>query len=228
MNKKTCLNSYPEILKILDGVPVDVILNKTEITKFKKGHKIYTKGEPITQAHIVFSGIVKIVNEFENGVNFVHKKLMPITMLGDIEIISQILKPASSVITATECYALTIDIATFHKWFVDYPKFSNTVAKNLAIRFYDISDSVGSNMVSNAKHNFAKLLISFYENSNDENIVVAETRKQLSEMLLVTERTVNRSILYLKDNDYITVKAHKIHLSHDQYLRLKSSLNDNL
>lgn len=233
MDVKKCLDSYPEILEYLDGVPIGEIIKYSKIVKYKQNVRVLQKGYRFDNIGIVFMGIVKVVNEFDNGTNYAHKKLYPMTILGDIEVVSNNLESAATVFTSTETYSLEIPIDVFVSWLDAYPVFTRSVAKYLAIRFYENTKDIGNDLVFSSKYNMANVIIrlvdSYLEdkkisNGEDFEIVIRETRKQLAEMLAVTERTVNRNLLFLKTENYISIVDRKITINREQYGLLKENL----
>ncbi len=230
---KKCLESYPFLKEYLTTVPEEEIIANSTVIKYKQGSKIMQKNNGVESFEIVFIGSVKIVNEFGEGINYIHKKLHAPVILGDIELLSDINKIASTVICSTEVYALKIPVDAYKTWINTYPEFTKTIAKYLAVRFYESSDSMGSDIRYNTKYNLASVLVKLVENLVQERnipaeknyeITITETRKQIADMIVVTERTVNRALKQLKEEDYVNIKNHKIAINREQITRIKEEI----
>ncbi len=231
MDVKKCLNSYPFILQYLNGVDENEIIENAEINRYKTGSKILTKGQKVEKLVIVFVGDVKISNTLSNGVNYTHKKLYAPIIIGDIEIVAQKDNSAANVVALSEVYALEIPIDVYLNWYNCTHKLVQSVAYHLAERFYDSSSTFGSDVVSSSKYNLASVFVKLVEDKvqnidsiEDFEIRLTETRKQLSEMIATTERTVNRNIVSFMDEDCLSIRSRKVSINKKQYLNLKKQI----
>ena len=59
------------------------------------------------------------------------------------------------------------------------------------------------------------------------DVKLKNTRKELGERIGLNERTINRLLLKLKNEDLITISSGKIFVNSEQYLKLKD-LKENL
>ncbi len=233
LSVKKCLESYPFLKEYLCSIPDSEIIDNCAIYKHKQGVKILQKNQPIEAFEIVFSGSVKIMNEFGDGINYIHNKLHAPVILGDIEILSGADDVAASVVCSTEVYSLKIPISVYRDWMNQYPEFTKVVAKYLAIRFFESSDNIGSDIRYNTKYNLASVLVRLVENvvaerniASDKNyeITITETRKQIADMIVVTERTVNRTLKTFKEEEYVNIKNHKITVNKEQVQKIKDEI----
>lgn len=230
---KKCLESYPFLTEYLFNIPEEEIINNSTVVKYKQGAKIMQKNDAVNDFEIVFIGSVKIVNEFGEGVNYIHKKLHAPVLLGDIEIVSEIEEVASTVICSTEAYSLKLPIVVYKNWINKYPDFTKVVAKHLAVRFYESSSTMGSDIRYNTKYNLASVLVKLADNvvrernipdEKDYEVTISETRKQIADMIVVTERTVNRTLKQFKEEDYVNIKNHKIAITKEQVNKIREEI----
>lgn len=233
LSVKKCLESYPFLKEYLYSIPDEEIIANSTIVKYKQGVKIMQKNNPADAFEIVFSGSVKIMNEFGDGITYIHNKLHAPIILGDIEILGHMDTVAATVTASAEVYALKIPVETYRKWMNDYPEFTKVIAKHLAIRFFETSDRLGSDIRYDTKYNLASVLVRLVENvvqerniPEDKNyeITISETRKQIADMIVVTERTVNRTLKTFKESDYVNIKNHKITVTKEQVERLRDDI----
>ncbi len=233
---KKCLESYPFLKEYLDTIPENEIVSNSTIYKYRQGTKILTKNNPIDAFEIIFIGSVKMMNEFDGGSTYIHTKLHAPVILGDIEILAEVDKIAASVYCSTEVYSLRIPINVYKKWMCEYPRFTEAIAKHLAIRFFESSNSLGSDIRHNTKYNLASVLVKLAESvleernipeNKDYEVVILETRKQIADMIVVTERTVNRTLKQLKEEEYVSIKKHKIAISKIQIAKIKEDILNN-
>ncbi len=233
LNVKKCLESYPFLKEYLYTVPDEEIVEYCSISKYKQGAKIMQKNHNIDFFEIIFSGSVKIMNEFGDGLNYIHNKLHAPVILGDIEIISELDKSAASVVCSTEAYSLKVPVQVYKRWVNEYPEFTKVIAKYLAVRFFESSDNLGNDIRYNTKYNLASVLVRLVENlvqernipeEKDYEIAITETRKQIADMIVVTERTVNRTLKLFKEEGYVNIKNHKITISKEQVTKIKDEI----
>ncbi len=233
LSVKKCLESYPFLKEYLSSVPDSEIIDNCAIYKHKQGVKILQKNSPIEAFEIVFSGSVKLMNEFGDGINYIHKKLHAPIIVGDIEILAETPTVAASIVCSTEVYSLRVPISVYKDWMNQYPEFTKTVAKYLAIRFFESSDNIGNDIRYNTKYNLASVLVRLVENvvherniADDKNyeITITETRKQIADMIVVTERTVNRTLKTFKEEEFVNIKNHKITISKEQIAKIKEEI----
>ncbi len=233
LSVKKCLESYPFLKEYLSSIPDSEIIDNCAIYKHKQGVKILQKNNPIEAFEIVFSGSVKLMNEFGDGINYIHKKLHAPVIVGDIEILAGTSTVAASIVCSTEVYSLRVPISVYKDWMNQYPEFTKVVAKYLAIRFFESSDSIGNDIRYNTKYNLASVLVRLVENvvnerniADDKNyeITITETRKQIADMIVVTERTVNRTLKTFKEEEYVNIKNHKITVSKEQVAKIKEEI----
>ncbi len=233
LSVKKCLESYPFLKEYLCTVPDEEIIENCSISKHKQGSKIMQKNSPADAFEIVFSGSVKIMNEFGDGINYIHNKLHAPVILGDIEILAEVDKVAATVVCSTEVYSLKVPIQVYKRWINEYPEFTKVIAKYLAVRFFESSDNLGNDIRYNTKYNLASVLVRLVEklvqernipSEKDYEIAISETRKQIADMIVVTERTVNRTLKLFKEEGYVNIKNHKITITKEQVTKIKDEI----
>ncbi len=233
LSVKKCLESYPFLKEYLYTVSDEEIIENCSISKYKQGAKIMQKNTPADAFEIVFSGSVKIMNEFGDGINYIHNKLHAPVILGDIEILAEVDKVAATVVCSTEVYSLKVPIQVYRRWMNEYPEFTKIIAKFLAVRFFESSDNLGNDIRYNTKYNLASVLVRLVENlvqernissDKDYEIAITETRKQIADMIVVTERTVNRTLKLFKEEGFVNIKNHKITISKEQVIKIKEEI----
>ncbi len=233
LSVKKCLESYPFLKEYLYTVPDEEIIEHCTILKHKQGSKIMQKNSPADAFEIVFSGSVKIMNEFGDGINYIHNKLHAPVILGDIEILAEVDKVAATVMCSTEVYSLKVPIQVYRRWINEYPEFTKIIAKHLAVRFFESSDNLGNDIRYNTKYNLASVLVRLVEklvqernipSDKDYEIAITETRKQIADMIVVTERTVNRTLKLFKEEGFVNIKNHKITISKEQIAKIKEEI----
>ncbi len=233
LSVKKCLESYPFLKEYLCTVPDEEIIESCSISKYKQGSKILQKNQTIEYFEIVFSGSCKIMNEFGDGINYIHNKLHAPVIIGDIEIVAEVDKVAAAVVCSTEAYSLKVPVAVYRRWMNEYPEFTKVIAKYLAVRFFESSDNLGNDIRYNTKYNLASVLVRLVESlvqerhipeDKDYEIAITETRKQIADMIVVTERTVNRTLKLFKEEGYVNIKNHKITVSKEQVVKIKADI----
>ena len=140
---------------------------------------------------------------------------------------------ACTIESIDECRLIVIDSNVFLNWMKLYHGFSLNVARRLAERFYESSNENGKYMVYNSSYSLISTIINVVDNipggKNGEifNIRLKNTRKELGERIGLNERTINRLLQKLKNENLISINSGKIYISNTQFQKLKE-LKENL
>ena len=222
-----------DIEKFFETIPDTELSKHCKIKTYKPHDIIAKKGENINFASVIVSGRALLLNEFENGHAYILKELHSLSVIGDIEIISSNRAAACTIETVENCTLIIIKDNIFLEWINLYHKFSINVSKRLAERFYDSSFENGKYLVYNSNYGLVSTIINIVENSSGFNpkktfnIKMKNTRKELGDRIGLNERTINRLLLKLKNENLITISSGKIYINNNQHTML-IELKENL
>ena len=224
-------NDY--LKRSFEDIPQEELRKHSRLVVYKPQNIIVKKGGHINFIGIIISGRALLVNEFANGNAYILKELKLLSVIGDIEIVSSSKGSACTIESIDECILIVIDDKVFLDWMKRYHGFAIRVARRLAERFYESSNENGKYMVYNSNYSLISTIINVTENitggKTEEvfNIRLKNTRKELGERIGLNERTINRLLQKLKNENLISINSGKIYINNIQLQKLKE-LKENL
>lgn len=227
------ISKNKDLKRYFEDIPQSEISKHCRLITCKPQNIIVKKGEFINFIGIIVSGRALLVNEFENGHAYILKELKLLSIIGDIESVSMAKGSACTIESIDECILITLNNKIFLKWIGMYHGFSIKVAKRLAERFHESSNENGKYLVYNSNYSLVATLINVVDNVTSLNneaeftIKLKNTRKELGERIGLNERTINRLLQKLKNENFISINSGKIYINNIQYLKLKE-LKENL
>ncbi len=233
MNVLDYISKNENLKKYFEKIPDAELVKHCKLEIYKPQNIIVKKGENLNFIGIIISGRALLLNEFENGHAYILKELKPLSVIGDIEIVSAYKFSACTIEAINTCTLITLNEKTFLKWINTYHSFSINVSRRLAERFYESSNENGKYLAYNSNYSLISTIINVVENTLGGNVKtnfdvkLKNTRKELGERIGLNERTINRLLLKLKKEALISISSGKIFVNSAQYLKLKD-LKENL
>lgn len=204
----------------------DDIKNRFVIRKINANEILVEKDEEVKSLYLLYSGSMRIINEFDNGYIYSYADIGLLDIVGDIEVLSGNLKFASTVKSISDSILVSIGIDDFINMFENDHNFSKEVAKMLARKMYPSSYERGNFIYYSVEYSLTKLILQLVEEELqvDDISKISMNRVQMSEKLATSVRSVNRVVKNLRECGYITIVKGKISVNHSQYKDLKLSL----
>ena len=224
-------NDY--LKRYFEDIPREELRKHCRLVIYKPQNIIVKKGEHINFIGIIISGRALLVNEFANGNAYILKELKLLSIIGDIEIVSLAKGSACTIESIDECTLIVVDDKVFLNWMKLYHGFTLHVARRLAERFHESSNENGKYMVYNSNYSLISTIINVVDNitggktAENFNIRLKNTRKELGERIGLNERTINRLLQKLKNENLISINSGKIYINNFQLQKLKE-LKENL
>lgn len=202
------------------------ILNRCSVERFDKDEIIIRKDEEIEEIHLICSGKVKMINEFENGVVYAFGELSPINFIGDIEVLAGEDNAAATIRVVDGCTTVSIDRDDFEEWISSDKTLLTMIAKRYAKRMWMQSRKKGEHIVLSGMNRVIMAITTGYKREDDDEypVKVDKKRQELADEVGMSLKTINRSINKLKEDDLISVIKGKIYISGLQYSRLIEQL----
>lgn len=225
MNIDTLIKENEKFEVIMSGISSE-IKNRFVIRKVNANTIIANKDDKVTSVYLLYSGSMRIINEFDNGYNYSYADIGFMDIVGDIEVLSGKFKFAATVKSVTECIMINISVKDFMYVFEKNHAFSKEIAKMLARKMYPSSYGQGNFVYHSVEYNLTLLIIELVEKdvmANGCGKVVLK-RTDISERLATTVRSVNRSLKKLRESESISIVKGKITVNTEQYNILVSSL----
>lgn len=203
-----------------------------KVKVYEKGSRIMNKGDYLDRLIFLSNGNIKVVNEFESGLNYTKLQLESVCLLGHIEALSKEDIIANTIISESRCVCIEMSKEQFIRWTTQSHDFALKVLKSLAIDFYMTIINQGEHLLNSSIYKLVKLLIDISESefakakgNEKKECIIKDTKKNMAEKVGVSERTINRNILKLKDMNFISNRNRKIIITKDNYEKLKEYLS---
>lgn len=226
---KDFLNLHSSIAGVFKEMPFDM-LDRCSVERFDKGEIIIRKDEEIDEIHLLCSGRVKLINEFENGVVYAFGELTSINFIGDIEVMAGVETAAATIKAVEGCTTVCIDRDDFQQWLSLDRTLPIMLAKKYAKRMWNQSRKKGEHIVLSGINRVIMAITTGYKKDVDEDIPIKidKKRQELADEVGMSLKTVNRSINRLKEENLISINKGKIYISGNQYNELVEKLQQKI
>lgn len=215
------IEKEPEIYEMLKYCPYE-ILKQFTIKKFDKGKFLLNQGQVYNTFYILVDGFVDIYVMSETGKKYsltIYKKG---NYIGEHEIFDQ--KPYSCFVEAiSDIKLLAISRENFLKWISLDKNLNEFITKTLCSQFYKLSKKVGKDTLYTLKQRICYYLA---DNLSSKDNKVNIIKESLSEQMAVTQRSVNRVLKELKEQNIIELYSSYIIIKDLAALKLEADTVD--
>lgn len=181
---------------------------------------IHRKDSPLERIGILLKGTFRVINEFENGNVFMIEQNDAVSFIGEITLFAGAATTSVTIETVTPCQTAFLPIPVFRQWLESDPRFMGRMLHHIAKKLYCASYSRGERLFYSSSYLLLKHVVSEAEAlgvADQSQVVLRKTRRQLSEELGMQEKTVNRTIARLCEEDAISLERGKIAMTREQY-----------
>lgn len=227
MSIEDFINNKPYLANLFMGMPAEIRM-KCVVQNFDAKTVMVKKDDEPKYIYIIYSGTLKIFNEFQNGRILETAIANDMDFVGLIEILASKDKIAATVETVTNCVALRISRKDFLKWLENDHYLAMIIARKMARDFYNIAYSNGELLLNSTMYTIVSSIIEWTKKDIEEGKVafINKKRQQIADELGISLRTVHRNIKKLKQQGLITIDLAKIYVNSDQYKALIDKLDE--
>ncbi|MDO4320967.1 MAG: cyclic nucleotide-binding domain-containing protein [Lachnospiraceae bacterium] len=187
-----------------------------------KQHHLLRAGEPCTQVVIVLNGTAIGIDYQSSGTDYVFTDYSGVEILGDYELFGDIPQYRISILAVTACDLLTIPSRAYMEWI-------SKDVNALFMRTRSIMYATVREGPKERKYQFLECgermvlyLAENYEKSGvRDEYVLLKKQSDLAAQLGFSVRTIQRNIQTLEKAGLITAVAGRIHITREQYERLR-------
>lgn len=228
MEIQKVLENNPVILQILKDCPYEV-LKYWEIKEYPKGYIVCNQEEVDEYFYIIINGYANIYRTAENGKKYSQSVYKKGNYFGELEIFDK--RPyICSVEALTELKVIRIHRKYFLQWIEKDRNFLIYITKTLCDNFYKLSKKAGEDTLYSLKYRVCNYLVYCVHSGikTEKGIKVQVNKEHLSEMFVVTQRSINRILKYLKEKEIIEVGNKCIYIKSVEKLKEEeqTSLNE--
>lgn len=205
MKMETLIESNATIKEILKNCPYDVF-RRWEVKDYLKGQIVCQQDMYYDYFYIILEGYANIYITAENGKKYSQSIYKKGDYFGELEIFEQ--KPyICSVEALTDIKVLRLNRKIFLEWIDKDRSFLLYITKTLCSSFYKLSKKAGEDTLYSLKYRVCNYLVYCLDKGikRGNAIEVKVKKEQLSEQFVVTQRSINRILRYLKEKGIIDV-----------------------
>lgn len=193
-------------------VPIPKTLNGCfRVRQIQAGQIVLWQGEPVEEVQLLVQGELLIEAQFPSGNSLIFSSENGVSVLGDIEILSENLTYASTVIAKTDIVLLTLSIENFQNWMQEEPEFQSMVIRSLAKKCYRQSTNQGVMTYIPPVRRLARFLAEELVRNPSPSGIVRCSHAELGRRTGMSERTVNRALSELRNMNVIHTEYGKIY-----------------
>lgn len=188
---------------------------------------IHQKDSPLERIGILLQGTFRVVNEFENGNVFMIEMNEAVSFIGEVTLLAEAAVTSVTIETVTDCLVASLPAETFDAWLRRDIGLLRAVSRHVAAKLYCSSYNRGERLFYSAKYVLLKYLVRQAEDQGVRTTgraVVGKTRRQISEEVGLTEKTINRTLSQLVKDGVLSIRRGKAAFSAGQYRRAQREL----
>lgn len=188
---------------------------------------IHQKDSPLERIGILLRGTFRVVSEFENGNVFMIEMNEAVSFIGEVTLLAEAAVTSVTIETVTDCLVASLPAETFDAWLRRDIGLLRAVSRHVAAKLYCSSYNRGERLFYSAKYVLLKYLVRQAEDQGVRTTgqaVVGKTRRQISEEVGLTEKTINRTLSQLVKDGVLSIRRGKAAFSAGQYRRAQREL----
>lgn len=214
-------DKYKEYLQKYMKTANENLLSRMKLETMPQNTIFIRENEDVDTVFILLSGAVRAVDYRIHGIAYEFMSFEPVKVLGAMEIILNIPKYRTTLITETSCTVLVCPAKEFAAWILND---LNSIKMEM--------ESIGNYLLEEDRQNrmflflqgrdrLFVLLLQYYEkNGSKETCTVHLTRSELSDRTGISIRTINRSVKKMEEEGFICKSNSKIMITKAQYEKI--------
>lgn len=212
---------YPALALQLRQLPPRLLKIST-LVHFSSGQKVVVRDEPVKYVYYVLSGELLVCNETMEGKFSTWMTMHAPTLVSDLEILAGIGTYAASVSAAARCIALRSSAEEFTQLLHSDVDFLWSVAQAVSRKNFALSHSRGNAAFRSSLDKTALFLLQHcvLAPPGERESVVLKTRSRIASEIIISQKTLDRCLMRLRDEGYLSIVRGKVRISASQHQRL--------
>lgn len=200
-------------------------LESLQIIRKEKNSIFVEENAEVDNVYILVEGIVRAIDYRICGIVYDYMRFYSVKVFGAMEILLNMTKYRTTLITATECTMLVISKSAFEKWMLNDINALHMEIESIGTYLLEQSRKERVFLFLQGNDRIMYLFTQIYEQAGTKNQCVLDlTRVELSERSGLSVKTINRSVKKMEEDGYITRSGNKIIITNRQYLLMKEYL----
>lgn len=203
-------------------------LAASRLVRLGADQTVVLRNEPVEQVYYILAGELAVCNETSEGKFSVWLSMQAPTVISDLEILSETSFYAANVLTVTDCVALRCSVADFTALLRSDKDFLWKIATMVAKKNFLISHGRGNAAFRTSQEKAALFLLQYcalHPPRPGAPTAVLKTRPAIASEVIVSQKTLDRSLNKLEEDGYIDIVKGKVHISVSQYELLQKAFN---
>ncbi len=203
------------------------LLDECNIVEIKKGVRFVTADDKLDKIRMLLVGSVKGLEEYVSGDTYAFKRFTPPEIFGEMEVLANLSVYRASLRAETDCIVVTFPPKLYKKYLQEHPEiFSSRVESILRFILSQEKDN-RIYLMLNAMDRIKLYFIQEYNLHEMNNVaIIKKTRQEIADEIGYSEKTVNRVIKKLSEDNSINIVGKKLIVSETQYQRFLESVDD--
>lgn len=224
---------YAELLELAPGlreftaqIPEDLD-GRFQLRTYPAHALIHQKDSALERIGILLQGTFRVVNEFENGNVFMIEMNEAVSFIGEVTLLAEAGTTSVTIESVTDCLVAFLPAETFDAWLRRDIGLLRAVSRHVAAKLYCSSYNRGERLFYSAKYVLLKYLVRQAEEQGIRaagQAVIGKTRRQISEEVGLTEKTINRTLTQFVRDGVLSIQRGKAAFSAEQYRRAQREL----
>lgn len=203
----------------------EIFLDSCNIVTIHEGKRFITAEENIDIVWILLLGQVRALEEYVSGDVYMFTKFHAPEVFGEMEMIAEIPRFRASLIAETDCVFVTVPISIYLQLLKNNSEILYSRIQIVLNRMFDEGRDNRTYLMLNGKDRIKLYFIQHYKLSESKGIcMLKNTRKQIADETGYSERTVNRAIKRLSEQNFVKVVGQKIIITEIQYTSMLKSI----
>lgn len=210
---------------LLEELPAR-LLACSRLVRLHADQTLVLRNDPVERVYYILEGELAVCNATSEGKFSVWLTMQAPTVVSDLEILSQTGYYAANVLTVTDCTALCCSAADFTALLDDDGAFFRKIATMVAKKNFLISHGRGNAAFRSSQEKTALYLLQYCAlrpPAPGAPTVISKTRPAIASEVIVSQKTLDRSLVRLKEEGCISIVRGKIHVTVQQYERLQKA-----
>jgi len=220
------LELSPKLRDFTDNIPEELD-GQFQLKTYPAHTLIHQKDSVLERIGILLQGTFRVVNEFENGNVFMIEMNEAVSFIGEVTLLAGASTTSVTIETVTDCLAAFLPVSTFDRWLRRDIQLLRAVSRHVAAKLYCSSYSRGERLFHSAKYVLLKYLVQQAEAQgvrSSGKAVLNKTRRQISEEVGLTTKTINRTLTQFSKDGILTIQRGKASFSEEQFHRAQREL----
>lgn len=199
------------------------VLGAVRLVRAKRGETLLRMGETPDRVYLLLSGSARIIDQPNPGADYAFDEVAGMQFFGELEAIAELACVNAAVVAAQDCLLLCMSDVAFLGWLEESPAATRLVLRSAVDRLLLQSCETRRRLFLPARERIVEqLLACAVPGTQEEAYCVRETRRELSEELACSERTVVRALGALQREGLVTLRRGRILLTATQLSGLRA------